>query len=172
MNSDSRQLLTRVRVLIAIVIAGLVVSGVTAFPLVYEVDLLHGWLSSHSAPGVITMWIGKVRQGLHVVDEVYPFLAYGTDWLAFGHLVIALFFVGPLVDPVRNSWVIRAGQIACVLVVPLALICGEIRGIPLWWRTIDCAFGVFGFLPLWLADRLVRQIEMANRVAGELPEIN
>jgi hypothetical protein len=29
----------------------------------------------------------------------YPFLAYGTDWLAFAHIVIAVFFIGPLVKP-------------------------------------------------------------------------
>ncbi|HSH39366.1 MAG TPA: hypothetical protein VK993_11325 [Chthoniobacterales bacterium] len=66
-------------------------------------------------------------------------MQYGTDWLAFGHIVIAIFFAGPLIDPVRNLWVIRAGQIACVLVIPLALVCGDIRGIPLWWRAIDCS---------------------------------
>ena len=161
MNLNARQLLFRIRVLISIVIVGLVISGVTAFPLVYEIDLLHSWLTTASAstPHALLEWISTVRRGLHFVDANYPFLAYGTDWLAFGHLVIALFFFGPFVDPVRNAWVIRAGQIACVAVVPLALICGEIRGIPLWWRAIDCAFGVFGFIPLWIADRMIRRLE-------------
>ena len=168
MTSESRNLLRRIRILIGIVIAGLIVSGVTAFPLVHEVDLLHGWLRTHSAPTALTVWIEKVRQGLHVVDTNYPFLAYGTDWLAFGHLVIALFFFGPLIDPVRNIWVVRAGQIACVFVLPIAVICGEIRGIPLWWRAIDCAFGIFGFLPLWLAERLIRRLEVSNRVAAQV----
>ena len=105
-----------------------------------------------------------MHEGLNATQRAYPFLAYGTDWLAFGHLIIALFFIGPLIDPVRNVWVIRAGQIACALVIPLALICGEIRGIPLWWRAVDCSFGVFGFLPLWYAHRLIRQLP-ANGVA-------
>jgi hypothetical protein len=58
---------------------------------------------------------------------------YGTDWLAFAHLVIAVAFWGPLRDPVRNIWVIEWGMIACVGIVPLALFAGPVRDIPLWW---------------------------------------
>ena len=36
---------------------------------------------------------------------------------------------------------------------PLALIAGGVRGIPLHWRLLDCSFGVFGLVPLWLALR-------------------
>ena len=75
-------------------------------------------------------------------------MAYGTDWLAFAHLVIAVAFIGPLLDPVRNRWVITFGMIACVMVLPLALICGPIRGIPLYWQLIECSLGVFGIIPL------------------------
>ena len=60
-----------------------------------------------------------------------PFLGYGTDWLAFGHFVIAIVFIGPLRDPVKTVWVVEFGMIACVLVVPFALVMGGVRGIPL-----------------------------------------
>jgi len=83
----------------------------------------------------------------------YPFMAYGTDWLAFAHIVIAIFFIGPFVQPENNRWVIASGMIACGLVVLLALICGPIRGIPFYWRLIDCSFGVLGFIPLWFVWR-------------------
>ena len=33
---------------------------------------------------------------------------------------------------------------------PWALVFGSLRGIPFFWRLVDCSFGVFGFLPLWL----------------------
>ena len=36
------------------------------------------------------------------------------------------------------------GIAACLAVIPLALICGPIRGIPFYWRLIDCSFGVIG----------------------------
>ena len=47
----------------------------------------------------------------------------------------------------RNRWLFDFGLIACVLVIPFALVFGAVRGIPFWWRLIDCSFGVFGFDP-------------------------
>lgn len=92
------------------------------------------------------------------------FLAYGTDWLAFAHLVIAVAFIGPLRDPVRNAWVVTFGLIACAGVVPLALIAGAVRGIPPYWRAIDCAFGVGGTALLWPCHVAIRELE--RRSAG------
>ena len=59
-------------------------------------------------------WLRHVSDGLEVVDRDYPFLAYGTDWLAFAHLVIAVSFIGPIRDPVRNIWGVEFGMIACL----------------------------------------------------------
>ena len=58
---------------------------------------------------------------------------YGTDWLAFGHFAIAIAFVGAL------------------------------RGIPVWWRLIDCSFGVFGLIPLWLCRRWAADLETQSQ---------
>ena len=49
-------------------------------------------------------------------------------------------------------------MIACVLIVPLALICGPLRGIPPFWQLIDCSFGVFGIIPLWLCRNAILRI--------------
>jgi hypothetical protein len=46
--------------------------------------------------------------------------------------------------------VVQFGLIACVLVIPFAFVAGAFRDIPYGWRLIDCSFGVFGFLLLWL----------------------
>ena len=89
----------------------------------------------------------------------YPFLAYGTDWLAFAHLVLAVVFLGPLRDPIRNKWVLQFGLIACLGVLPLAIIAGPLRGIPPLWRLIDCSFGIFGAIPLLICLRHVRALE-------------
>lgn len=86
-------------------------------------------------------------------------MAYGTDWLAFGHFVIAIAFVGAVRDPVRNRWLYLFGMISCVLVIPYAMVCGAARGIPFYWRLIDCSFGVFGFVPLWFCWRWTRELE-------------
>jgi hypothetical protein len=96
-------------------------------------------------------------------DSIHaPFLAYGTDWLAFAHLVLGVVFIGPIVDPIRNKWVLQFGVIACVGVLALALIAGPIRGIPPLWRAIDCSFGVFGAIPLLIALRRTTQLERTS----------
>lgn len=88
----------------------------------------------------------------------HPALFYGTDWLAFGHFVIAIAFVGAWRDPVRNRWLFDFGLIACALVILWALVFGGLREIPLWWRVVDCSFGVLGTVPLWPARREARRL--------------
>ena len=139
-------------------------SGVTAFPLLVELRILATALGAgdaHNADGYsgVTYWILTVRHGLEHTYASYPWIAYGTDWLAFGHLVIAMFFVGPLINPRSGRPVIYTGIIACIAVIPLAMICGPLRGIPLYWRLVDCSFGVFGVIPLLYCLRLIRRIE-------------
>jgi hypothetical protein len=109
-------------------------------------------------------WIERVNEALSTTNARYPFLAYGTDWLAFAHLVIAIAFSGPYIDPVRNKWVITFGIIACGGVFPLALIAGHVRGIPLSWRFIDCSFGIFGAVPLVLCRKHTRMLEREEMV--------
>jgi hypothetical protein len=66
-------------------------------------------------------------------------------------------------DPVRNVRGVSAGMIACVGFIPLALIAGEIRGIPFYWRLIDCGFGICGIVPLWLSRQYIRQFGALDR---------
>jgi hypothetical protein len=40
-------------------------------------------------------------------------------------------------------------MLACALVLPFAMMAGAVRCIPLYWRMIDCSFGIFGGLLLW-----------------------
>ncbi|MET9955684.1 hypothetical protein ABZ135_29625 [Streptomyces sp. NPDC006339] len=166
-TNGPRALLKRIRVWLVVFIVCLVLSGATAFPLVTELHLAEGALTSWAAPVAdlfpgLAEWIGRVREGLDAADARYPFLLYGTDWLAFAHLVIAVAFYGPYRDPVRNIWVVHFGMIACAGIIPLALICGPIRGIPFWWSVIDMSFGVIGILPLLAVHRLIRRLEAAT----------
>jgi hypothetical protein len=155
-------LLTRIRIWLILFLIGLVLSGVTAFPLETELrlvaELMHASPVPEHLPGLMA-WIDRVHAGLAATGRDHPFIAYGSDWLAFAHLVIAVAFVGPLRDPVRNIWVVQFGMIACVAVIPLALIAGPIRGIPIWWQVIDMSFGVVGLVPLLVVHRDIRRLE-------------
>ena len=170
MTSQSR--LRRIRILLVVVMVGLVVSGLTAFPLELETRYLLTSLQP-LAPRVPALvdWIRRVHDGLADTDRRYPFMAYGTDWLAFAHLVIAVAFWGPLRDPVRNVWVVQFGMIACAGIVPLALVCGPIRGIPAFWTAVDLSFGVFGVIPLALAYRHIRLLERSKPPAAPSPAL-
>jgi hypothetical protein len=149
----------RIRLLTWLFMAGLVLSGATAIPLQGELNLLVNFFGADGKSSEMTRWLLRVRDALSQVQIQYPFLFYGTDWLAFGHFVIALAFVGALRDPVRNRWLFDFGLIACVLVIPYAFVFGGLRGIPFWWRLIDCSFGVFGFIPLWFCRKWTRELE-------------
>ena len=111
MNSD--QTLRRVRAWTWFFIVGLFLSGVTAIPLVTELN----WLvqgtgarelveSSHATPAPPwAVWLMKVQAALQETSDKHPMLFYGTDWLAFGHFVIALAFVGAfsiIITPTLN----------------------------------------------------------------------
>ncbi|WP_030168160.1 hypothetical protein [Streptomyces sp. NRRL S-813] len=167
--SDRAALLKGIRVWLVVFVVCLVLSGATAFPLVHELRWTESALRflgvPDHLPGLMD-WIERVRHGLDNADADYPFLLYGTDWLAFAHLVIAVAFYGPYRDPVRNIWVVEFGMIACVGIVPLALICGPIRGIPFWWSLIDMSFGVFGIVPLHVVRRKIKRLEASVAVAA------
>jgi hypothetical protein len=156
MKTES-QLRKKVKTWVIVFIIGLVLSGVTAFPI--ETEL--AFMAAHAGifPSFMHSWITMVYMAVKTTNQNYPYLSYGTDWLAFGHLVIATVFIGPLRDPVKNIWVIEFGMIACVMVLPLAFIAGPIRGIPVYWRCIDCCFGIFGIIPLYICYRDIKKIE-------------
>jgi hypothetical protein len=150
----------RIRFWLIVMVVGLALSGLTAFPLELETRYALRLLAPYAdrLPYLVD-WLRRVHDGLADEGVRYPFLAYGTDWLAFAHLMIAVLFLGALRDPVRNVWVVQFGVLACVGIVPLALICGPIRGIPFFWTCVDLSFGVFGVVPLLLAYRHIRALD-------------
>ncbi|MFF6790228.1 hypothetical protein ACVW0K_005146 [Streptomyces filamentosus] len=170
-SNGPRALLARIRAWLILFVVCLVLSGVTAFPLVTELRWLDSSLTGWAAPVAdalpgLAEWIHRVAGGVEAAGEEAPYLLYGTDWLAFAHLVIAVAFLGPYRDPVRNVWVVEFGMIACVGIIPLALICGPIRDIPFWWSVIDMSFGVVGILPLLHVRRLIKRLEAVTTAAA------
>lgn len=164
-------LLRRIRWITTFFIVALVLSGVTAIPLEWEMDLLAKMfgasnITSAEATSGLVKWILKVREGVQETNAKFPFLAYGTDWLAFGHVAIAIGFIGAWRNPVRNIWLFNFGMIACILIIPWAFFFGALRGIPIYWRLIDCSFGIFGVIPLWFCKRDALELEELEHSAA------
>ncbi len=158
-----QQIKTRIRLVLLFFVVALVGSGLTVFPIEWELNILMQLVAPLQgiAPELVA-WIALVNRAIQDTYRQYPFFAYGFDWLGFAHIVIGIAFWGPFKDPVKNVWVIEWGMIACVLVVLLAFIMNPIRGIPFFWTLIDSAFGVFGIIPLWIIRRLTLQIAQAE----------
>ncbi len=132
----------------------LMLSGITAFPIQTEIDFMYKHHTSF--PPVFTEWITKLYTNLHSTPDV---MFYGTDWLAFAHIIITLFFVPVYLDPVKHKAILYVGMIACMLVFPLAFICGPIRHIPFFHQLIDCSFGVIGILYLYFILHCINKLK-------------
>ena len=150
-------LLKKIRLLILFFIVALILSGVSAFPVETE---LH-WLLNHPSlvPSFAETWLKDVYNALVETNIKYPMLAYGFDWLAFAHIVIAMAFIGPLRDPIKNKWIIDWAMLACIAILPLAFIAAPIRHIPMFHVLIDCSFGVLGLIPLYFCRKWIKQLE-------------
>lgn len=125
-------------------------------PVRSEINFLCKWTEDIN---FIQPWMQMLNEGINETSAKYPFLFYGYDWLAFAHIILAILFIGPLKDPVKNKWVIEFGIIACLLIIPFALIAGYLRDIPFWWRLIDCSFGLIGIIPLAIVLKKINNIE-------------
>lgn len=156
-NTETETSLFSIRLLLAVFILLLLLSGITAFPLKAELEFLADNITLF--PKFLHNWILSVRDDLL---RTPPSILYGTDWLAFAHIVISLFFIPVFINPVKHRVNLLMGMIACVLVLPLAFICGPFRGIPFFHQLIDCSFGVFGFFILLLIYQQTKKIKHDN----------
>jgi hypothetical protein len=158
-----QQLKKKIKWMIVFFIVALVLSGVTAFPVYTELK----WAKEHHLIDASTMmgqWLQKVWEGVDETNSKHYFMFYGYDWLAFAHIVIAMAFIGPLKDPVKNVWIVEWAMLACAAVIPLALICGAIRDIPWFHIMIDCSFGIIGIVPLYITRRWIKQLEASEQL--------
>jgi hypothetical protein len=154
------KLITKIRLLILFFMIALIVSGATAMP---AESGLH-WLMQYkdAMPVHLGNWLQVCYDALKDTNSKYPFLAYGYDWLAFAHFIIALSFIGPLKNPVKNSWIIDWQILCCIAVLPLALIAGPVRHIPIFHIVIDCSFGIIGIIPLLICRRWIKMLDAKN----------
>ena len=102
-NAKEKRLILIIRSITVFYMLALFFWGVTAFPLESEIRVACSIIGiSLDVPpenyeGFLN-WIATVAEGLINTNRDYPFLAYGTDWLAFSHLVIAVAFIGLYLD--------------------------------------------------------------------------
>jgi hypothetical protein len=148
-------MLFRYRVALGLFIVGLILSGISALPLQWELSILDRGLGDSGSLG---HFITLVHSALVQTYSRFPFFGYGTDWLAFGHFVIAAFFILPFIDPIKYRAVLYVGLIACAGVIVFALLAGPVRGIPFFWTLIDCSFGIFGAIPLIYCLRMTSKL--------------
>lgn len=157
MQTEKEKTLLSIRRYIIFFICVLMLVGITTFPLEKEL----AWITSHDAalPSIASAWLLRVYSAVKETNHTFPFLSYGTDWLAYAHIVIALLFIGPYRDPIKNIWVIEWAMLACLIILPVAIIAGSVRGIPSYHICVDCAFGIFGIIPLLIIRRNIRKLE-------------
>jgi hypothetical protein len=148
-------------------ILSLFISGLTAIPVEKELTYI---INHFPFDGTIKGWLEEVLLGVQHTGRDYPFLFYGYDWLAFAHFVLAILFIGPFRHPVKNKWVIEFGIIACILIIPFALIAGHFRGMPFWWRIIDCLFGIIGLAPLIICLTNIKKLEAEEKESATKKE--
>jgi hypothetical protein len=169
MENNDQKIARRVKLLLTLFIAGLVVSGLSAIPIEWQLDILLEFLEERSFAAELVNWLKLAKDGVTKTNDHYPFIAYGTDWLAFAHFMIAIVFIGPWRDPLRNIWVIQFGLIACAAVFPMALIAGHIRGIPVFHQIIDCLFGLFGGILLGYCYKKIKILEQLRLKINQIP---
>ncbi len=158
-----QELLTKIRRWILAFIVLLVLSGITAFPVQRELHLLLRFQDVF--PDFMRWWLVNINVAIDEVVAKYPYLLYGYDWLAYSHIVIALFFFGVYRNPIQNAWVLRVGMLACAGVFILAFVCGQLRGIPFFWTMTDCSFGFFGMFPLLIVQKHIRTLEKTQTIS-------
>ncbi|MBC7783600.1 MAG: hypothetical protein H7144_07150 [Burkholderiales bacterium] len=109
-RASTATIVGRVRWLLAIFIGGLVLSGVTAIPIEWQLDQLTTALGlatktpDQFVAGSWQHWLLRVRDGVKTTNETAQFMGYAGDRLAFGHFGIAIVFLWAWRDPVRHRF--------------------------------------------------------------------
>lgn len=158
--------LTHTRIWLILFSTALIASGLTAIFAREGLRLLSPLFSQGSVFDALwpsmSEWLLLVFRAIEETYDKYPFLAYGYDWLAFGHFIISIPFLMAIRDPIRHSWVITYGISACLAVLPFAVVFGAIREIPLFWRGVDTLFGIGGLIVLLILRGQLKALESSQ----------
>jgi len=115
-SAERVSILRKLRLVLGLFTAALILSGLTAFPLKSEMEhvvAIRGL--EHMAPAEagngFDRWILTIRNGLRESYARYPWLAYGTDWLAFAHLSLLFSSPGHSLIPCATSGFCRLASL-------------------------------------------------------------
>lgn len=165
----NKRALTLTRIWLILFSVALIGSGLTAIFAREGLQILAPLYSLGSLLAAIwpsmSDWLIQVHLALDETYSRFPFLAYGYDWLAFGHFIISIPFIMAIRQPIRHAWVITYGIAACIAVLPFAILFGAIRGIPLFWRIVDTLFGIGGLVVLLVLRHQLKKTEALTPVS-------
>jgi hypothetical protein len=78
-SNQEKKLLRKIRFLIILFIIGLILSGITAFPIETQLSIAVKHLSLF--PEFLGNWLNTVYIAVKSTNVNFPFISYGTDWL-------------------------------------------------------------------------------------------
>jgi hypothetical protein len=159
-ETKEKQLRSRIKAAIIITIIGLLLNGISALPLRTELDVLLS--QPEHLPKFLLDWWTYVRQGVYETSDKYNFMRYGFDWLSFAHLMIAIAFIGPLRNPIKNQWVVKWGMIVAASSIVMAFGWERMRDIPVWWSFIDAGISYVAFVVLWFCNRWIEKLKVIS----------
>ena len=150
--------------LLTLFIIALLLAALTAWFLIPAASIARRLLGEGTLAGSclpsLARWAALIEEALGETKEKHPFMFYGTDWVGFAHLVMAIACLGAARDPVRNMWVLQFGMVGCSLMIPMTLITGIARGLPWFWQLFDCIIGAAGAVLFLTCYRYARQMEI------------
>jgi hypothetical protein len=137
---EAQKIKKKIRVLLILFVLGLAFGCQIVLFVTPEL----AWLNNMLGPGTrmgqyfpnLSAWINHLNEGITETYSKYPFVAYCMDWLAFAQLAFIIFFIGAIIDPVRNMWIIKSGMVS---------------------------FGFIGLIVLYLAYKNVKFLEKIQK---------
>jgi len=165
---NEQKTLKKIRIYLILFLLALLFSLHTVVLVEIETELLakyvgHDTFMEELCPS-ISAWIEHLNLAVSETYSSYPVFAYCMDWLSYAFVVLAIFLLGAIKDPVKNVWIVQVFMVACCLGFILPFIVGPIRDIPIFWRSIDSSFGLIGLLFLLLPYRLIRKLEALHHL--------
>jgi len=163
-NKNERQIALHVKGVMGLLILG----GLCWFGMTYFTHFALGVVRSIGLRGEFLSFVIKMNSIAQLIESKYSFVSYGSDILGLIHLMLALLFVGPLTDAVKNIWVIHFGMLLCIAFVPVSIVSGLLRGVPFVWCLIAILFAALGFVLLFSVNKMLKANDVLQKKVDDV----